>query len=161
MEVVFARIDERLMHGIVLTQYLPSSNAQRIMVIDDKVANNQIKKDAMLMAKPAGYAASIIPLEKALTNIQAGKYEGQRLFLLTKSPITMEKLCEVGVKIPELIIGCTEMLNQGIKLSERAFITEEELEACKKMSNNGTKIYVQFSITTPKVDIWKAIQNNN
>ena len=157
MRVVLARIDERLMHGIVLTQYLPSSGAKRIMVIDDDVANNPIRKDAMMMAKPAGYAASIITLEKALANIAAHKYDGQKVFLLARRVEIMYRLQEAGVEIPELIIGCTELMNSGIRLSARAFITEDELEMCKKLTDRGTSVVVQFSSTNPKVDIWKIV----
>lgn len=35
MGLVLARIDQRLVHGIVVTQIVKSVNAQRIMVIDD------------------------------------------------------------------------------------------------------------------------------
>jgi PTS system mannose-specific IIB component len=157
MKVVLARIDERLMHGIVLTQYLPSSGAKRIMVIDDDVANNPLRKDAMMMAKPAGYAASIIPLEKALTNIKAHKYDGQKVFLLARRVETMLALQEVGVEIPELIIGCTELMNEGVKLSSRAFLSEEDVNTCKKISEHGTRIVSQFASTDTKTDIWKII----
>ena len=33
LNVVFARVDNRLLHGIVVTQYYPSTGAKRIMVI--------------------------------------------------------------------------------------------------------------------------------
>lgn len=157
MKVVLARIDERLMHGIVLTQYLPGSGAKRIMVVDDDVANSPIRKDAMMMAKPAGYAASIITLEKALTNIKAHKYDGQKVFLLARKIEIMRALQEVGVEIPELIIGCTDLMNEGIRLSSRAFITEQELEICKQMKESGTSLVVQHAITQPKEDLWKIV----
>ena len=158
MKVVFARIDERLMHGIVLTQYLPSSNAQRIMVIDDVVATIPAKKEAMQMAKPAGYASSIITLDTAINNIKANKYGDQRIFLLTKSPVTVLKLVEeAGVKVPELVLGSTELLDAGTKLSSRCFITDEELDACRKLAAHGTKLTVQHAISVPAVDMWKIV----
>lgn len=43
MGIVLARIDNRLLHGIVATQWAGRS-AQRIMIIDDTVANNELTK---------------------------------------------------------------------------------------------------------------------
>ena len=44
MGIVLARIDNRLLHGIVATQWAGRSGAQRIMIIDDTVANNELTK---------------------------------------------------------------------------------------------------------------------
>ena len=158
MDITLARVDNRLMHGIVINQYFPSTGAQRIMVVDDDVANNPMKKSAMMMAKPNGIAVSIITLEKAITNFQAGNYDGQRVFLLTKSPSTMLKLMEGGFKIPEVMIGATDMVGEGIQLSQRAYITEEELADCRKISEMGTSIIVQHAPSVPKQDMWKIVK---
>ncbi len=158
MNIVFARIDNRLLHGIVMTQYLPSSSAKRIMVIDDDVANDPLKKDMMNMAKPSGVASSIITLDKAIENIKINKYKDQPIFFLTKSPCTVLKIAELGVKFPFLIMGCTDRLNEGIKLSSRCFITEEELEACRKLRDMGTKITVQHNPQVAAQDMWKIVQ---
>ena len=75
MSVVLARIDNRLLHGIIVTQWAPQSGSNRVMVIDDDTANNAVSKATMKMARPSGNAISIITEEKALTNFKSGKYE--------------------------------------------------------------------------------------
>ena len=66
MSVVMARIDNRLLHGIIVTQWAPVSGATRVMVIDDKVAGDEVLKSTMRMARPAGMAVSIISEQTAL-----------------------------------------------------------------------------------------------
>lgn len=107
MGITLARIDNRLLHGIVATQWAGRSGAQRIMIIDDGVANNELTKASMKLARPTGMAISIITLEKALNNFKAGKYEDHNVFVIVKSPVTLESLSEAGVKIPELVVGGT------------------------------------------------------
>ena len=75
MSVVMARIDNRLLHGIIVTQWAPVSGATRVMVIDDKVAGDEVLKSTMRMARPAGMAVSIISEQTALKNFAAGKYD--------------------------------------------------------------------------------------
>ncbi len=157
MKITMARIDNRLLHGIVIAQYLPRSNCQRIMVIDDEVALDPKKKEMMMFAKPNGYAASIIPLQKAVENFKANKYEGQRIFILAKTPHVFLELVKAGVKIPELMIGATDRLNEGIKLSNRAFISEEEAEEYRQLRKLGVAIIVQHAPSVTPVDLFKII----
>lgn len=37
MSLVLARIDQRLIHGIVVTQWAGATQAKRLMVVDDEV----------------------------------------------------------------------------------------------------------------------------
>ena len=124
MGIVLARIDNRLLHGIVATQWAGRSGAQRIMIIDDTVANNELTKASMKLARPTGMAISIITEETALNNFKAGKYNDHTVFVLVKRPETLVKLSEIGVKIPELVIGGTVKPAEGeeaVKLSQRAY----------------------------------------
>lgn len=158
LNVVFARIDNRLMHGIVMTQYFPSTGAKRIMVIDDEIANNPTRKEMMNLAKPNGVASSIITWEKAKENVLANKYGEQTIFLLARSPKTIRDLMKLGVKIEKLIIGCTDLLNEGHKLSDRAFVTDEELQAMREIRDMGCKIVVQHNPRVPQVDAWSIVK---
>lgn len=158
MKITMARIDNRLLHGIVIAQYLPKADCQRIMVIDDAVATDPKKKEMMMFAKPNGYAASIITLEKALENFKANKYEGQRIFLLAKTPRVFLELKKIGVPISELMVGATDLLNEGIKLSNRAFITEEQADELRELHKLGTYIYVQHAPSASPVDLFKIIK---
>ena len=139
MGITLARIDNRLLHGIVATQWAGRSGAQRIMIIDDGVANNELTKASMKLARPTGMAISIITLEKALNNFN--------VFVIVKSPVTLESLSEAGVKIPELVVGGTTHPDESVhsvKLYQRAYATDREIEAYKVLKGNGTKIYAQY-----------------
>ena len=141
MGIVLARIDNRLLHGIVATQWAGRSGAQRIMIIDDTVANNELTKASMKLARPTGMAISIITEETALNNFKAGKYNDHTVFVLVKKPETLVKLSEIGVKIPELVIGGTVKPAEGeeaVKLSQRAYAKPDDIEAYKKLKAAGT-----------------------
>ena len=147
MGIVLARIDNRLLHGIVATQWAGRSGAQRIMIIDDTVANNELTKASMKLARPTGMAISIITEETALNNFKAGKYNDHTVFVLVKKPETLVKLSDIGVKIPELVIGGT------VKLSQRAYAKPDDIEAYKKLKAAGTKLYAQYVPADAEVSI--------
>ena len=156
MGIVLARIDNRLLHGIVATQWAGRSGAQRIMIIDDTVANNELTKASMKLARPTGMAISIITEETALNNFKAGKYNDHTVFVLVKKPETLVKLSEIGVKIPELVIGGTVKPAEGeeaVKLSQRAYAKPDDIEAYKKLEDAGTKLYAQYVPADAEVSI--------
>lgn len=154
MEVKLARIDHRLLHGIVASQWAPSVGAVRVMVIDDETANDEMKKASMKLAKPAGCALSIITLKTALTNEQNHKYDGQTVFLITKSPETILEFQRAGIKIPKLNIGGTAA-NRGesVTFSNRANATAEELKQYQEIAANGTKVMVQYILADKELPL--------
>lgn len=143
-----ALTDFRLLHGIVATMWAPQSGAQRVMVIDDKVANDPIIKESMRLGKPAGMACSIITLETAIKNFKAGKYDNHKVFVVTENPETFLKLQEeAGQKIPRIVLGITRNNKEGTVVSSRASVLDDQKEVYKKIIENGTKVDVQFTTT--------------
>ncbi|MFR2053875.1 MAG: PTS sugar transporter subunit IIB [Collinsella sp.] len=104
MSIIAARIDNRLLHGIVATQWVPEFRPQRLMVIDDIVANDPTKKAAMRMAKPSGVALSIINKETALANYRAGKYDDHTVFIVARDPQTILDVIQTGQVVPTLVV---------------------------------------------------------
>lgn len=45
MSIVLARIDDRLIHGQVMTSWLNYTGANRIIIIDDETANDTFEDD--------------------------------------------------------------------------------------------------------------------
>ena len=58
--VVLARVDQRLIHGLIVNQWAPHLQVKRFMVVDDVLCNNEEIKASMRMAKPAGTGVSVI-----------------------------------------------------------------------------------------------------
>lgn len=154
MSIILGRIDYRLLHGIVSTMWAPQSGAQRIMVIDDRTANDPIIKESMRLGKPAGMACSIITEETAINNFKNGKYDDHKVFVVCESPETILKLQEEGnQKIPNLVIGITRDRVTGTKVSSRAAIKDEDKSIYKKIIANGTKVDVRFTTTDKAVPL--------
>lgn len=141
--VVLARIDQRLIHGLVVNQWAPALQVKRFMVIDDILCNNEDIKASMRMAKPAGTGVSVISTETAITNFKAGKYDGQRVLLLVKEPETLIKLIEGGVEIPKVDLGI--IFNEDGREAVTKFIAlnEKEKADLDTIKGKGVPIVIQ------------------
>lgn len=158
MSIILGRIDYRLLHGIVATMWAPQSGAQRVMVIDDRTANDPIIKESMRLGKPAGMACSIITEETALTNFKAGKYDDHKVFVICEDPNIFLKLQEAGQKIPRIVVGITRDRETGTKVSSRAAVKDEEKAVYKKLIESGTEVDVQFTTTDKAVKLTQAME---
>lgn len=147
MSIVAARIDNRLLHGIVATQWVPQYRPQRVMVVDDEYAGNPTKKAGMKMAKPAGIALSIISEETALANFAAGKYDDHTVFVIAREPSTIRAIQEAGQEIPALVIGGTVTPAEGVEamqVGRRAYVTPAEAADLQAIAVAGAPITVQY-----------------
>ena len=74
MNILNVRVDDRLVHGTVATQWIPRLQIQRAICIDDESANNPMMKSALRLATPKAVFLSAITLDKAIENLRADKY---------------------------------------------------------------------------------------
>ncbi|WP_416325618.1 PTS system mannose/fructose/N-acetylgalactosamine-transporter subunit IIB [[Eubacterium] hominis] len=146
MSIISARIDNRLLHGIVASQWTPTIAPQRVMVIDDHIANDPVLKSGMQMSKPPGTALSIINEETAYHNFSIHKYDGQKVFVITADPRIIRNLIEGGEPVHHLVVGGTTTPEEedAVKVSNRAYVRACEKEVYRDISKSGTTIVVQY-----------------
>lgn len=152
---VHIRIDDRLIHGQVATRWSTGLKVNRIMVIDDAVANNDAEKSILRMAAPAGVNTSILTFDKAVANIQNGNYEGQRVMLIVKSPVTLVKMMQAGVELLPVNIGNMSNRPGTTQYKKSVSMTPEEKAAVDSLLKAGIKVTAQMVPDDPDTGIEK------
>ena len=159
MAIVGARIDNRLLHGIVATSWAPDSGATRVMVIDDNVADDPQKKQAMKLGRPSGMAVSIISKQTALDNFKNHKYDRQKVFIISQAPDVFLDLLNQGEDLNELVLGGTLTFDNAIKITKRAYIKLEQEETYQAIINKGCKVISKYVPQDDSVDVAKVLRN--
>ena len=150
---VHIRIDDRLIHGQVATRWSTGLRVNRIMVIDDAVASNDAEKAILRMAAPAGVNTSILGFDKAVANIKNGNYAGQRVMLIVKTPVTLVKMMEAGVKLLPVNIGNMSNRPGTTQYKKSISMTPEEKEAVDTLLKAGIKVTAQLVPDDPEVGL--------
>lgn len=144
MSIVLARVDQRLIHGIVVTQWAGVTKAKRLMVIDDIVSGDEIQKQAMRMSKPAGTGMSIIDTETAIRNFKAGKYDNHNVFVIVREPETLVTLKENGIEIPKVNIGIL-FDGEGKKtVKKMVSVSEKEVQDFPRLQQLGVPVTFHY-----------------
>lgn len=154
--IIFVRVDDRMVHGIVATQFLPAYKATRAMVVNEKAANSEIMRMSLKMAVPTGVALSVLAPEKASANILNGNYKGQRVFIVGKFISDIYALYKAGVKFDAVDLGnCTQNdVNDPTLtvLDKTVRVNPEELAQLKEMSEGGVRVFCKFKENDPEKD---------
>lgn len=140
MGIIHVRIDDRLIHGQVASFWCNSLGANRIMVANDKVANDPMQKSVLRMVAPAGVATSIITKEVAARNIKAGKYDAEKVFLILKSPKDALDLIGLGVNIKSINVGNMAHKDNTLQIKRSINVTDEDVENFKKLDSLGVEL---------------------
>lgn len=93
-EIVLTRIDDRLIHGQVMTAWVKKTRANQILIIDDEVAKDDFMSEILKMSAPAGIDIVVKGLEDAVTFLNEQETENKRLIILVKAPITIDVIVE-------------------------------------------------------------------
>lgn len=93
--IVLTRIDNRLVHGQVATQWCGTIGANLILVANDEVAGNKLRQGLMDMAAPAYASMRYWTIEKTISTIHKAS-DKQLIFIVCENPQDVLKLVEGG-----------------------------------------------------------------
>ncbi|MGY3777833.1 PTS system mannose/fructose/N-acetylgalactosamine-transporter subunit IIB [Isobaculum melis] len=144
MTLTHARVDERLIHGQVATVWTNLTGAERIMVVNDLVVKDEMQIGALKMAKPTGVKLSILSVNKAITNILAGKYDHEKVFLITRDIPDMAKLIEGGVPLTTFNVGNLSKKEDTVNIKKSVNLTEEDIKILRQLVADGVNITAQM-----------------
>lgn len=139
---IFSRIDDRLIHGQVMTAWLQNYKTNRIMIVDDLVAEDEYLKSLIFMVAPVNVQIDIFSVKDASDYLKTTKFDS--IFLLAKKPQTFFLLENHGVELNEIIVGGISAQIGRKQLYKNIFVTDEELDYLKKMMLLGIKVKIQI-----------------
>lgn len=152
LNIVLARIDDRLIHGQVVTAWSKITKANRIIVVDDEVAQDDFMVKILKMAAPNAFKIGIHTIADA-SNILKEEDHGERVIILVKTPKTVEMLIENGVEIRRLNLGGIGAIQGRKQLYRNISISEDEKACFKRLLDIGVQVYVQIVPDSSPIDI--------
>ena len=139
------RVDDRMVHGIVATSWIPAAKATRAMVVNKRASESDMTRNALKLGTPAGVNLSVLAPEKAIANILNGNYTNQRVFLVGRYIKDIYDLYKGGVKFARVNLGnVTQNVGKTTSLDKTVRVSDEELVMLREMRDAGIKITCQF-----------------
>ena len=155
--ILVTRIDDRLIHGQVVTAWIKQYPINRILIIDDELSKNKLMGRIYKAAAPVGIEVVIMNQDMAEGFIKETLVPKENLMILVKVPQVLEGLISKGIAINKVILG-----GMGAKPGRKTFnknvsANEEETGCFKRMIEGGVEIYYQLVPNDKEVNIRKLL----
>lgn len=145
--IKLVRLDYRLLHGQVVFSWTGHVGAQRIIVVDDDAANDEMKKSALLLSKPAGVRVNIFTVDKAIAKMPKVEQLDEKIMMIFGNTAALLKFCQAYPKIKEINYGAVANKSGSKAFDQSVFLTPEEQADTQKLLDMGIKIYSQQTPT--------------
>ena len=145
MNINVFRIDDRLIHGQIITKWIKDANAKMIMVVDDKAAGDKTQQMILKFAVPAGIKLEILSKEAAVKRV-AEDTTNTNVLMLVRNPKEANALVEMGLKVDRIIIGNISNSKSEVgrtKLLEYIYVEPADVEAIKSLNDKGILLEVK------------------
>lgn len=157
LNIVLTRIDDRLIHGQVMTRWVKNTKATKIVIVDDGVAKDLFMQDVIRMSAPSNMEIEIYNVDDAINALNEEGKEDEKVIILLKYPKTFYLLLEGGVDIKKLNVG-----GMGAGPGRKPFyrnisVSQEEREIFKKILEHGTEAFIQVIPDDKIIDLKKVL----
>jgi PTS system N-acetylgalactosamine-specific IIB component len=155
--IVWTRIDERLLHGQIRITWGKHTEANLILVANDDAAEgpNAAFMQAGMKASAGGeYAVRFFTINKTIEVIHKAS-EKQRIFILCNNPGDVARLVEGGVPITHCNIGNMHYHEGKKQVSKTVSVDANDICAFEVMRRNGVSCTVQNTPDQTACDIFE------
>ena len=152
--ILLTRIDNRLIHGQVATQWNSTLGANLILVANDEVAGNKMRQGLMDMAAPSGVQTRYFTLQKTIDIIHKAN-DKQKIFIICETPEDVLTLGEGGVPITKVNIGNMHMAEGKRQVATTVAVDDADVDAFKKLQEKGVELEIRRVPSTAAEDTEK------
>lgn len=143
IKYVLARVDTRLLHGQVATTWTKTTQPNRIIVVSDSVAHDNLRKQMIEQAAPPGVRANVVPIHKMIEVAKDPRFGNTKAMLLFETPQDALKAIEGGVDIKELNIGSMAHSLGKVVVNKAIAMGEDDVKTIEKLKEKGIKFDVR------------------
>lgn len=147
-----ARIDDRLIHGQVVTSWIKVYPVDKILIIDEALVKNKLMMRIYKASAPSDVEVDVMDVETA-TDYLMNDSKRENLLLLTKSPIVYEKLIDNGVKIETIILGGMGLGDDRKRINKNIAMSDKEILSFKKILDKGIKVSYKMVPDSKDIDV--------
>ncbi|MDO5118633.1 MAG: PTS sugar transporter subunit IIB [Coriobacteriales bacterium] len=143
IDIAFARIDTRLLHGQVATTVTKMVNPDRIIVCSDAVAHDELRKSMIEQAAPPGVKAHVVPIWKIIEVSKDPRFGDTRAMLLFETPQDLLRALEGGVEIKEVNLGSMAHSLGKVVVTNAVAMDQDDVDTLEKCAAMGVKFDVR------------------
>ncbi len=161
LKINLARVDTRLLHGQVATNWTPASKANRIIVASDTVAKDDLRKQLIKQAAPGGVKANVVPIDKLIEASKDPRFGNTHALILFETPQEALRAIEGGVPIKELNIGSMAHSTGKTMVNNVLSMDKDDVATFEKLRDLGVEFDVRKVPSDSRKNLFDLIKKAN
>ena len=150
------RLDERLIHGQVVTSWVTNESITEIMVVDKSVCNDELRKSLMSMAVPEYISILFVDVDEAVRTYEE-ECEYEDLMMIFGNPYDILEFINKGGKLNRVNVGGMSCKGQRRQVCTSVFADEKEMEIFREIAGKNVVLEAKMLPTDKSVDLTKII----
>lgn len=151
------RVDHRLLHGQVAFSWTSALGVDCILIANDSVLQDEIRKTTLKLSKPNGVKLVIKSIDDSIEAINSGKTDKYNLFIIVESIKDAEKLALSCSAVKNVNLGGTKNTEGKKKISKAIFVTNDDIQSIRNMHENNINVEIRQIPADSKMNAVDAI----
>lgn len=143
MSVVLVRVDDRLIHGQVVIGWGRAIRAERIVLIDDAIADSAWEQELYRMGVPPDMDVEFASVAQAGGEMGTWMADATRTILLLADVETLARLCAAAREVADVNLGGVHHRDGRRERLPYVFLADDEIETLKALRARGVSITAQ------------------
>ncbi|MHB1629621.1 MAG: PTS system mannose/fructose/N-acetylgalactosamine-transporter subunit IIB [Bacilli bacterium] len=149
----FVRVDDRLIHGQVVTSWVKSLSTRRIWVVSDRARQEPIEVILLKSSVPPFLALEVLSVQEAAS----AKLESHTLILLERLQDAVT-LCRAGMPIRDINVGGLRYQPGRVGLSKSVYVGPEDAAALRALRALGVNAAIRVLPSDRRVDAYARLE---
>ena len=135
--------------------------SDRIIVVPDAVAKDDLRKQLIGQAAPNGVKANVIPISKMIEIAKDPRFGNTHAFLLFENPQDVLAAVEGGVPIESINVGSMAHSTGKTMVNKVLSMDKKDVETFEKLRDLGVKFDVRKVPNDSRADLFDLIKKAN
>ncbi len=155
--ILMTRVDCRLLHGQTAVSWTSGLGADCILIANDAVVKDDLRKTTMKLAKPSGTKLVIKNIEDSIAALKTGVTDKYKLFIVVES---IEDAAKLALAVPELDkvnLGLVKAKEGTRNISKSVNVLPQEEDLIRKMAEAGVEVEIRQVPNDKKINAMNAL----
>ncbi|MBN1898358.1 MAG: PTS sugar transporter subunit IIB [Spirochaetes bacterium] len=139
-ENLIVRIDDRLIHGQVVTGWVKTLKLDNIVVANDSLINDHYKIQVIKLAVPSDINLEFLNINTAAKKLKEKRWQKFQTILLIESPEDAYKLVKQGCSLKSINVGGLHYKLGRVQLTANLALNEQDKKYLKDLAKEGIQL---------------------
>ncbi|MDG1641247.1 PTS mannose/fructose/sorbose transporter subunit IIB [Klebsiella huaxiensis] len=141
--ITLLRVDHRLLHGQVAFSWTQYVGADCILIANDNVPEDELRKTTIKLAKPPSVKLVIKNINDSIEAIKSGVTDKYNLFIVVESVNDAWRIASAVDEIQSINLGGIKAKEGSKNISKAINLLPEEIEQLQQLVGKGVEVEIR------------------